>query len=375
MSKLTEDLMKQLRFVSAASNSFMDDKKQKFRGRDRVLVILAEEDGMNQGYLAEILDLRPSSLAELLKKMEYHDDIKRVEDEKDKRTKKVFLTEKGQAKAAELAKLKVDQSEDFFKGLTEEEQTAFNATLKKIADGWDEELRNKSDRFVDPMERLQFMRGMRDSFMDKVDGELSVEELRDLKRKMQREMRGQFDKHIRGRFHGNSFEEEEHHHHHHHDDDQAGKDCHHHHHHEEGYEAEHHHHHHDDSFEGQCKHHHHDKRDDRGPRTRDARRDDRGHGEGRDRRYGERVEPQGRGGRPERFDSRFADRRNRFERGYRPEDSSKADFQHGKRRHPADDAFGNRPGFDKEARRGGHGHHHHHGQVKPRDTESEWKDF
>lgn len=68
MSEFTDDLMKQLRFISQASNAFMRDHKQKLTGQQRVLAVLAHADNLNQSYLAAILDLRPSSLAELLKK-------------------------------------------------------------------------------------------------------------------------------------------------------------------------------------------------------------------------------------------------------------------------------------------------------------------
>lgn len=69
MSEFTKDLMRQLRFISSASNAFMS-KRQKLTGQQRVLAILVKEDGLIQSQLAEILDIRPSSLAELMKKME-----------------------------------------------------------------------------------------------------------------------------------------------------------------------------------------------------------------------------------------------------------------------------------------------------------------
>lgn len=69
MSDFTKDLMRQLRFISSASNAFMNTR-QKLNGQQRVLAVLAKEDGLIQSQLAEILDIRPSSLAELMKKME-----------------------------------------------------------------------------------------------------------------------------------------------------------------------------------------------------------------------------------------------------------------------------------------------------------------
>ncbi len=95
MSTMTDHLMKQLRFISEASNAFMSQNNQRLSGQQRVLAVLNLEDGLVQGYLAEVLDLRPSSLAELLKKMENSGDIQRKEDAADKRIKRIYLTETG----------------------------------------------------------------------------------------------------------------------------------------------------------------------------------------------------------------------------------------------------------------------------------------
>ena len=98
MSTMTDHLMKQLRFISEASNAFMSQNNQRLSGQQRVLAVLNLEDGLVQSYLAEVLDLRPSSLAELLKKMENSGDIQRKEDAADKRIKRIYLTETGRKK-------------------------------------------------------------------------------------------------------------------------------------------------------------------------------------------------------------------------------------------------------------------------------------
>lgn len=193
MSEYTDNLMKQLHFISEASNSFMRQKKQKFTGQQRVLAILGEEDGMIQSYLAEVLDLRPSSLAELLKKMEGSGDIIRRESENDKRIKRVYLTDAGRKKVNENADLKeTDYSETFFAGLSGEEQEAFSGYLRKIAGGWDAEFKNQSKRFVDPMDRLRALQEMRRVYMERFDAgrrDPSPEELREMRRKMAEMMR------------------------------------------------------------------------------------------------------------------------------------------------------------------------------------------
>lgn len=203
MSTMTDSLMKQLRFISEAANAFRNQTKQQHSGQQRVLAILGVEDGVIQSYLAEVLDLRPSSLAELLKKMENTGDITRVEDTNDKRIKRVQLTEQGRQKAELLnANKEKDASEAFFAGLTEEERQTFSTYLEKIADGWNPDFKEQAERFIDPLDRLQAMQHLRDSFMDKMGDwqNLPPEELRKMRREMRDTMKramrgGEFDRH------------------------------------------------------------------------------------------------------------------------------------------------------------------------------------
>jgi len=188
MSKITDDLMKQLRFISDAGNFFMSQKKQKLTGQRRALAVLKLEDGLTQNYLATILDLRPSSLAELMKKMEANGDIVRKEDENDKRSKHVFLTDAGRKKAEDNASLKnEDYSETFFAGLTADEKTQFSDYLQKISDGWNEDLKNNSEKFVDATDRLKAMMNMRNQMMNNREN-MSAEDIRDMRNEMRKNM-------------------------------------------------------------------------------------------------------------------------------------------------------------------------------------------
>ena len=191
MSEFTKDLMRQLRFISSASNAFMSTR-QKLTGQQRVLAILVKEDGLIQSQLAEILDIRPSSLAELMKKMEKSNDVLRKEEEHDKRIKRVFLTENGKQKDQKLSHVGEDMSEAFFAGLTEEEQANFSEYMQKISAGWQEDFQKQAGRFVDPMDRLRQMQAMREQFAENWQEDwqnLSREEQHRIRHQMQREMR------------------------------------------------------------------------------------------------------------------------------------------------------------------------------------------
>ena len=64
-----------------------------------MLRVLLEHDGANQRELAEILDVRPSSMTEMLSKLEGKGLLRRMQDETDQRVMRVFLTEEGKTAA------------------------------------------------------------------------------------------------------------------------------------------------------------------------------------------------------------------------------------------------------------------------------------
>ena len=69
---------------------------------ERTLVALNGNDGLSSGELCEVLGVRPSSLSELIDKMERHGLVQRSIDEQDKRIVRISLTETGAETAAEL---------------------------------------------------------------------------------------------------------------------------------------------------------------------------------------------------------------------------------------------------------------------------------
>ncbi|MGI6535807.1 MAG: MarR family winged helix-turn-helix transcriptional regulator [Eggerthellaceae bacterium] len=87
------------------------------KGRGRILSLLQLKDGIKTKDLAKILDIRVSSLNELLAKMEAAGLIERRQSEADKRVMLIYLTEKGAN-----AELEEEPDEiDLFKGFTDAE--------------------------------------------------------------------------------------------------------------------------------------------------------------------------------------------------------------------------------------------------------------
>lgn len=71
-------------------------------GMNRPLEVLAENDNVSSRELAELLDIRPSSLTELLSRLESEGLVARTPDENDRRVSRVSLTDKGREQADKL---------------------------------------------------------------------------------------------------------------------------------------------------------------------------------------------------------------------------------------------------------------------------------
>lgn len=102
-----------------------------YRGQSRVLHIIADNNGLNQKELAELLDIRSASMSELLNKLERSNLITREKDETDKRITHVFLSADGR----ELVKSSQNQdnfAETLFEELSDSEKCSFYTVLKKL---------------------------------------------------------------------------------------------------------------------------------------------------------------------------------------------------------------------------------------------------
>ena len=99
-------------------------------GQGRILTLLKLKPQIRQKDLAQILDMRPQSLGELLEKLEKGGYIVREPLEKDQRVMMISLTEAGK----ELAE-RSEQQEDadlLFAKLNEQEQETLNEYLDRI---------------------------------------------------------------------------------------------------------------------------------------------------------------------------------------------------------------------------------------------------
>lgn len=194
MSEYTKELLKHLSYVGSASRRLMDvgSCQKSAPTQQLVLDILAEEDGVTSGVLAEILDMRPSSVTEILNKLESRGEIERREDEQDKRIKRIYITEVGREKA-NLNKPQ-ERSEEFFAGLTEDEMQTLDQLLNKMVDGWSEDFGGRPEFPNDPFEAIEALKAMKMQFDPHMSefGKLSPAERREMKRAWKEQMRKEF---------------------------------------------------------------------------------------------------------------------------------------------------------------------------------------
>lgn len=102
------------------------------KGQARCLYMIKMTGELTQRRLAEILNIRPTSLSETIKRLEEKGLINRTPDEKDKRTYVVSLTEKGDEEMERIRRLYAAEHKEWLDVLTDEELDTFFTILSKI---------------------------------------------------------------------------------------------------------------------------------------------------------------------------------------------------------------------------------------------------
>ncbi|WP_125708764.1 MarR family winged helix-turn-helix transcriptional regulator [Lacticaseibacillus porcinae] len=133
-------LLENRTFASAALRTRYnrEDRGQASRGQVRLLHLLNQHDGLTNTEIAVELDIRPSSVSALVKKLLDANFVERLADPDDKRVSKIFLTDDGRAFLKGASRLQNDFSQTCFNGLTDAEQAQLRELLTKLIAGLDE---------------------------------------------------------------------------------------------------------------------------------------------------------------------------------------------------------------------------------------------
>ncbi|MDP4121057.1 MAG: MarR family transcriptional regulator [Bacillota bacterium] len=155
-SNISEELLQQIRNCTNLAHRlihsyhFMNPETVRNtigRAQGLVLHVLAECDGMTQTEITEKLDIRPSSLGELVAKLEKGGYVERLQNENDKRVINVFLTEKGRQIEKEFVSPRQKAVELWCAGLSEQEKSKLSELLGKLILSMEDALPKTEEKF------------------------------------------------------------------------------------------------------------------------------------------------------------------------------------------------------------------------------------
>ena len=98
----------------------------------QVLVMLNRHEGVNQGGLAELLDVEPITVCRMVDRLQEADLVERRPDPADRRTWRLFLTAKAADLLAQLQPLGEQLEREAFAGIDPAERAAVFAILERV---------------------------------------------------------------------------------------------------------------------------------------------------------------------------------------------------------------------------------------------------
>ncbi len=113
----------------------------------RILIILNESETITQRDLTERLGIQPGSASEILSKLEGSGWIVRRQNESDRRTMDISLTDSGREIAEEALKQRRKRHEEMFSCLSGEEKQELLSLLEKVRCDWKKRYRENENTF------------------------------------------------------------------------------------------------------------------------------------------------------------------------------------------------------------------------------------
>ena len=98
----------------------------------QVLVVLNRHEGVNQGGLAELLDVEPITVCRMVDRLQEADLVERRPDPADRRSWRLFLTVKAAELLAQLQPLGEQLEVEAFAGFSSEERVMVIAMLERV---------------------------------------------------------------------------------------------------------------------------------------------------------------------------------------------------------------------------------------------------
>ena len=134
MNKETDVILSILKLSRAMRRCPPDHRENPFPPAvGRLLECVSEHSGVSSRELCEILDLRPSSLSEMLARAESEGLIIRTVDEEDRRVQRVRLSDRGLRIVSDMQSARVEDAKKKTSCLTDEEKEQFCALSDKLS--------------------------------------------------------------------------------------------------------------------------------------------------------------------------------------------------------------------------------------------------
>lgn len=131
-NELYDAVQKLNRYMHRNRHRALNTKEGIHRGRMKLLYLISKNDGIIQRDLAEMLDMRPSSLTEMISNLEKSSLVRREKDENDGRVMHVFLTDEGKKIIDNFIKAKDNMPDTVFNSLTVEEKEKMLELVNKV---------------------------------------------------------------------------------------------------------------------------------------------------------------------------------------------------------------------------------------------------
>lgn len=101
-------------------------------GQNHLLTFLHRRPGQSQKQIADMLNIKPSTVTIMIKKMEKLNLVKRIPDDIDQRIIRVYLADEGEKICEKLIKVNNEIQEDCFKDFKEDEVREMQKFLDKM---------------------------------------------------------------------------------------------------------------------------------------------------------------------------------------------------------------------------------------------------
>ncbi len=129
-------IMRHINMLSRAQNVYRADKLQQpglSPGQHSYVLAVCHHPGMSQEELARHLCINKSNVARALASLEENDYVERRPDERDRRQFRIYPTARMLSLLPAVQVIVEDWNDYLTEGLSQEEMTAFRATLEKIS--------------------------------------------------------------------------------------------------------------------------------------------------------------------------------------------------------------------------------------------------